>query len=374
MVETLLREGAFVDGVTSVGTSSLHAACFEGNCATVETLVDGGARVSVVDVQGTTCLMAAAGSENVNLLAYLMRHGADINAVDKNGRNVLFYAIRDATIDTFVYVCNPSTAACVDARGATVLMWAAEVQRVDVITYILCHIDALKVKIDDRDKHGRNVLFYLCDNTSGAIWDILVEAGIPICADYDSVTPLMHFAKSDSLLAKHITNQSTPSSVDVNETDKDGRNCLYYCTATMLESLLALGACPDPCSDGTTLLMHAAKNGEMNIAKHLLENASRFATNVSAVDDVGWDASMHAAASGQLDLLKLLNSNGAQRHQADDGKTVLSLAAESGDMPMLQYLMEDVQASTIAAGESDSCGRNALYHAVIGMFIILIPR
>ena len=375
MVETLLREGASVNTTTSLGTSALYAACFEGNCATVETLVDGGARVDVADVHGTTCLMAAAGSENVNLLAYLVRHGADVNDVDKDGRNVLYYATREACLDTFVYVSNPRTGACVDARGANVLMWAVEVGRVDVTAHILSHRDALNVTIDARDNDGRNALFYTCDNTSGAIWDLLVDAGVPISCDRDGVTPLMYFASRGSILTRHLVDRSTASRVDVNETDQDDRNCLYYCNDTaMLDSLLSVGAITDPSGDGRTLLMHAARTGNMGIAKHLLENAAKFATNLSDVDGAGWDASMHAACSGRLELLKLLNSYGAQRHRADDGKTVLSLAAEAGDMPLLRYLLEDVQAATIAADEGDNYGRNALYYAVIGMSIIPFTR
>ena len=373
MVKTVIKAGACVNGATSVGTGALHAACFEGNCAIVETLVAAGAHVNAVDAHGATCLMAAASSDDVNLLAYLIRHGADVNAVDEDGRSVLIYVLRDATLDSFVYVSSYRTVACVDARGANVLMWAAQLQRVDVIAYILGHLDSLRIRLDDCDKQGRNVLFYLRDNASSAIWDLLVETGVRICADTDGVTPLMHFASRGNLLAKHIIEQSTPSRVDVNERDKDGRNCLFYCTeTTMLELILSHGARSEPCTDGRTLLMHAARTGNKHIAKHLLENSSKCETNVNATDNTGWDASMHAVASGHLNLLKLLISNGSQRRQTDDGTSAVTLAAESGDMLMLRYLMEDVQASTIAADECDSRGRNALHYAVVGTFTILI--
>ena len=369
MVKSVIKAGAFVNGVTSVGTGALHAACFEGNCAIVETLVAAGAHVNAVDVHGATCLMAAATSDDVNLLAYLIRHGADVNAVDEDGRSVLFYVLRDATIDSFVYVSSYRTVACVDARGANVLMWAAELQRVEVLAYILGHLDSLRITLDDCDEHGRNVLFYLRDHTSSAIWDLLVETGVRMCADADGVTPLMHCASRGDHLAKHIIKQSTPPCIDINERDTEGRNCLFYCTeTTMLEFFLSNGARPEPCGVGRTLLMHAAKTGNVHIAKHLLENSYKCETNVNATDNTGWDASMHAVACGHLNLLKLLISNGSQRRQADDGTSVVTLAAESGDIPMLIYLMEDVQASTIAGDECDSRGRNALHYAVVGMF------
>ena len=373
MVKSVIKAGAFVNGVTSVGTGALHAACFEGNCAIVETLVAAGAHVNAVDVHGATCVMAAASSDDVNLLAYLIRHGADVNSVDEYGRSVLFHVLRDATLNSFVYVSSYRTVACVDAHGANVLMWAAELQRLEVISYILGHLDSLRIRLDDCDKHGRNVLFYLRDHTSSAIWDLLVETGVRICADTDGVTPLMHCASRGDHLAKHIIKQSTPSCIDVNERDTDGRNCLFYCTeTTMLEFFLSQDARPEPCSDGRTLLMHAAKTGNVHIAKHLLENSSKCETNVNAADNTGWDASMHAVASGHLNLLKLLISNGSQRRQAGDGTSVVTLAAESGDIPMLMYLIEDVQTSTIAGDECDSRGRNALHYAVVGMFTISI--
>jgi len=76
-------------------------------------------------------------------------------------------------------------------------------------------------------------------------------------------------------------------------------------------------------------LIDAAKNGHLDVVKHLVENGA----DVHAAGDeaLGW-----AAESGHLDVVKYLIENGADVHADDD--YVLGWASRNGHLDVVKYL------------------------------------
>ncbi|KAF4654711.1 hypothetical protein FOZ61_008086 [Perkinsus olseni] len=134
---------------------------------------------------------------------------------------------------------------------------------------------------------------------------------------------------------------------------------------------------------GVTALMHAAKNGHLNVCKVLAEGGARF----SAKDDAGETALMKAAKNGYLDVIRfLVDAHVQQRRKTqvlsltgvndapskteqrrvvdatdDEGVTALMKAAEAGQSEVVELLIS-LNANT---GAKDDEGWKVIMWAAI---------
>lgn len=98
VADTLLRNGANLEGVVAGAFSPVLVATSHGDAPTLEWLIGRGANVNVRRSRtGKTALMIAVENGYDAVVAELLKHGADLNAVDKAGFNALSLAA--ATID-----------------------------------------------------------------------------------------------------------------------------------------------------------------------------------------------------------------------------------------------------------------------------------
>lgn len=100
-VESLLAQGANVNGSSGDGYTALIYAAYYGNSETVEYLLDHGADANARDKNGLTALIEAAKqnldagdviASYVGTVKALLKKGADVNARDKDGLTALAYA------------------------------------------------------------------------------------------------------------------------------------------------------------------------------------------------------------------------------------------------------------------------------------------
>jgi uncharacterized protein len=103
MVQLLLSAGANVKAETRLGAiTPLFMACKSGNASIVEALLKAGASASAPDAHGTTPLMMAAAAGGADAVKVLLEHGADANAKEtSHGQTALMFAAafdRDAAI------------------------------------------------------------------------------------------------------------------------------------------------------------------------------------------------------------------------------------------------------------------------------------
>src|ERR1700722_16710676 len=103
MVQLLLNAGANVKAETRLGAvTPLFMACKNGNASIVEALLKAGASASAPDAHGTTPLMMAAAAGGAEAVKVLLEHGADANAKEtSHGQTALMFAAafnRDAAI------------------------------------------------------------------------------------------------------------------------------------------------------------------------------------------------------------------------------------------------------------------------------------
>jgi uncharacterized protein len=94
MVQLLLNAGANVKAETRLGAvTPLFMACKSGNASIIEALLKAGASASAPDAHGTTPLMMAAAAGGAEAVKVLLEHGADANAKEtSHGQTALMFA------------------------------------------------------------------------------------------------------------------------------------------------------------------------------------------------------------------------------------------------------------------------------------------
>ncbi|XP_069729983.1 inactive serine/threonine-protein kinase TEX14 [Phaenicophaeus curvirostris] len=92
-VKKLLKKGAFVDAVNSMGQTSLFTAALLGLVKVVDVLLDYGADANHRCYNGSTPVHAAAFSGNRWILSRLLDEGGDLRVHDKDGKNPQYWAM-----------------------------------------------------------------------------------------------------------------------------------------------------------------------------------------------------------------------------------------------------------------------------------------
>ena len=396
-VRTLLKDPAAVKAVDGDGTTPLHWAVRGDDLETSQLLLKAGASATAGNRYGVTPLSLAAMNGNAKIVALLLASGADPNTTVTSGQTVLMLASRTARVDAVRALIDKG--ANVNAResqlGETPLMWAASENQAAVVRLLIergADINARSSTISfPKDRFGLEgvltilphgnwtPLMYAGRDGGVDAVPVLVKAGADVNAvDPDGTTPLMlaimnsHYDTANALL---------DNGADPNVLDKAGMAALYAAVdmsslgevyglpprkvrdtlspTDLMSRLIAKGAVVDAklktptlqrnhtpgeglLGAGTTPLMRAARNGDYEAVKILLDagadasikqprgtNALMMACGVGRglgvfAKDVGTESDLRKAA-------ELLIAKGVDVNLAtDDGLTAVHIAAQAG--------------------------------------------
>lgn len=92
IVEFLLKNGAFVNDISQMGTA-LMAASVKNKLAIAERLIQAGAHVNSTDEAQTSALHLAVQFNNVEMVKFLLNHNADKTKRDAKGKTPFEYAV-----------------------------------------------------------------------------------------------------------------------------------------------------------------------------------------------------------------------------------------------------------------------------------------
>jgi ankyrin repeat protein len=396
-VRTLLKDPAAVKAVDGDGTTPLHWAVRADDLETSQLLLKAGASATAANRYGVTPLSLAAMNGNAKIIALLLASGADPNTTVSNGQTVLMFASQTASVDGVRALIDKG--ANVNAResqlGETALMWAASENQAAIVRLLIengADVNARSSTIAfPKDRFGLEgvltilphgnwtPLMYAGRDGGADAVPVLVKAGADVnAADPDGTTPLMlaimnsHYDTANALLE---------NGADVNIVDKAGMAALYAAVdmsslgevyglpprkvkdklspTDLMSRLIAKGAVVDAklktptlqrnhtpgeplLGTGTTPLMRAARNGDYEAVKILLDagadptlkqprgtNALMMACGVGRglgvfAKDVGTESDLRKAA--ELLIAKGVDVNLAN----DDGLTAVHIAAQAG--------------------------------------------
>ncbi len=398
VVQHLIQEGFDVNGEQADGATALHWAAYYGNADLVASLLDAGADPAAANRNGSTPLWLAASRGDAAVIAALLEGGADANEELPLGRRPLMLAARAGSVDSvrilLEHGADPN--AQEDERGTTALMQAADQGHADVIALLVDNgadvaatsapvfrdgrTAALGKADDPRNSVRRQVIAVLCDEPS---------------PDLSMLRELISESSEDEVLAELAEQSFVLSTEDIcsklqrgalgfvggfggrnrGERQPDGGELTPLVYAARSGAIDAARALLDAGADvnqvtryGWSPLLAATQNRNYQMGKFLIENGA----DVNIANKGGW-TNLYLATDNRnveggdyptrepdmdhLEYIELLLDAGADVNARltestetrtvftnqwldEDGATAFLRASQSGDVPLMELLLE----------------------------------
>ena len=409
-LRTLIQRKVDVNAPQVDGTTALHWAVRLDDTEMVDLLIGAGARVSAANRQGVTPLQLAALNGSAVMLDKLLKAGADPNArLTRFGDTAIMMAARTGKTDA-LRVLVESGARVNDKEswgGTTALMWATAERHPDAVKLLIeagADVNARSnfvAAANGRGFEGRTPMAAAADRSveefaSGWMTPLMFaaregdveSAGYLLDAGAD-VNAIAGDGKNALSLAIFNGNYDIASflidrKVDVNNVDTQRFTPLFWAVdrrnmetapnfpwmvtadpLPLIKKMLDAGANPNALVNNTprarmragsprivfaTALMRAAFSGDLELVKLLLSYgadpkviSSDGETMVSAAAGLGFiqGYSKGRTPAERLEVVKLFVELGLDVNQADDyGITPLMVAGNMGDTAIIQYLVD----------------------------------
>jgi ankyrin repeat protein len=220
-VRTLLRQAHDVDARAGDGSTALHWAVRAEDPDTVNALLRAGAHVSVANALGVTPAYVAAELGNATILRRLLDAGADARAADASGDTLLMAAVRSGSVDAVDLRLDRGAAvnAGDPQLGHTALMGAA--RRND--TAIMKRLLGKGADADARTRAGEKPATRPPGAGGGSHGVGIVRSGVPPQGEQQptpgGLTPLLFAARDGQVDAARLLLEA---GADVNAADPNG--------------------------------------------------------------------------------------------------------------------------------------------------------
>jgi ankyrin repeat protein len=367
------------------GSTPLQWAVYENDVPLVKRLLHAGADVSLANNYGATPMSLAAEDGNTEILQLLLDAGADANSPNPDGQTALLAVARTGNVNAAQLLLNKG--ATVDARekwgGQTALMWAAARRHPEMMQLLISKGADVNARSIDRDyqRHvtaegrpknldsgGFTSLLYAARENCGACVDVLLKSGANIdLPDPDGVSPLLVAIMNANW---DLAGQLIQAGADVNQWDIFGESPLF--TAVGLRRQI---------DGGHASIDSQNKINGLAIVTKLLERGAnpnmqlffRPANLRGTTNTRGSTPLIRAANNGDLEVVKLLLEHGADAtlYMADRQTPIHAVLAgrstEQQALEMIRVLKAagtDVNVIALVNHEEEVRGGTALHYAV----------
>lgn len=377
-----------IDATSGGGWTALSYAAGGGHQEIAKLLLDSGADHRQTTQDGKTPLMRAAISGHLELVKLLVEKERNralsdkqdirqhLDLEDEGGWTALTLATRQKHMEIAELLvragANPRKPI---PYGETVLMAAARQGCQELVRYLVNDIEKARGSgetgtesdLDSSDKHGWTALALAVHQGHVEIAELFINAGAnPISSSPEGETVLMLAAKQGKVvLTQHLVGEMEKSrrcrepcpESHIDFADKRGWTALTLAAQAghteIVKMLAGHGADLRQTSPyGQTMLSLAAGGGHHDLLRHLLQSdrecrpagTAASATDLEATNKGGWTALVLGALGGHLETVQMLIENGANPRQiAPDGRTILILAAQSGNCGLVRWLLDSDQ-------------------------------
>ncbi len=338
----------------SDGSTALLWAVHHDDVELVKKLIAAGADVKIANVYGATPMSEAAIVADAAVLDALLRAGADVDSPNADGQTTLMVVARTSNVAAAdLLIKHGANVNAREARkGQTALMWATAESQPAIVKVLLAHgADAnarstvydweRRVTAEPRMKNmpsgGFTPLLYAAREGCLECAQELVQAGAKVdMTDPDGITPIL-----SALLNAHFDTAKYLLSTKTNPHKWDwwGRTPLY---AAVDYNTVPHGGRPDrPSLDETTslqmieILLDAGVNPNAQLKLFPPYRSLRMDRGADAVIDIGTTPLLRAARSGDVEAIKLLLEHGALVDLPQvSGATPLMVAVGLGANPI----------------------------------------
>jgi ankyrin repeat protein len=297
----LISEGANIECTNAEGATLLLWACENGQTEAAKTLIEGGAVVNYSG--GCPPLQKAAFMGYLDICELLLSHGADPNFKDPSGE--------------------------------TILLWASEIGRSDVVKVFLNGGADIEY-----DNNSLTPLQRACFNLHVETAKLLLSKGANIECKHDNGDTLLLWASENSL---NITNILLKNGADVDYVNAVGCSPLALaCRSGNLEvahELLKTSKTETKDRNGRTPLHCTVQNKhpmQLEIVRLLYNSGA----NIDCVDNNGNTPLLLASQEAHIKVVRYLVSRNANiQHRNNDDENCLHLASLDGHLEMVRYLI-----------------------------------
>ena len=328
---------------TKTGRNSLHIAASKGYCLVSKDLLETrNFEINMRDSNGYTFLLCTAQSGNLELFKYFIKRGCDIFNKTKDSKNSLHLAAASGHLKICVTLLQNHNfdIHAKDDDGWTALHYATKSGNLELFQYFVAKGSDIYCKTKD----SKTSLHLAAENSHfGICSELLQNHNFDIHArDDHAMNALLFTAKSGNLeLFQYLIENGS----DIFSKTKDGYSCFHLaahkghfktCRALLQNYNFDVHARDDY---GMTALHHAALSGDLKLLQYLIQNWS----DIFSKTKKGETCFQKAAEERHLKICKaLLQNYNFDIHERDDnGWNVLHRAASSGDLELLQYLIEN---------------------------------
>lgn len=375
-VRALLRAGADANAAAPDGTRALHYAAQRNDAGSVRLLLAARAEADAATALQVTPLQLATANGNADIVKQLLASGADSDARDLAGETRLMSAARGGSpqVIRLLLEAGAKLEDTDPTYGQTALIFAARAGHVDAVRELIAGganvmartrvgpvppsrpIGGTKGKGVEKSPErgarpaipgGKTALHYAARDGHVALAQVLLDAGAVLDdRDPNDITPLILAASNDRVA---LALQLIERGADINATDWYGRSALWAAidvrnqdspvpaegTGTdreanlgLIRVLLQRGANPN------------SRIREMPVVRsHVLPLGS-----LSWVDFTGETPLIRAALSGDVTVMRLLLSHGADASIATAGGTTPLMAAAGVNWTVAQTFDEGPEA------------------------------
>jgi len=367
------------------GSTPLQWAVYKGDVAEARRLLRAGANVSLANNYGATPMSLAAEVGNADMLKELLEAGADADSPNPEGQTALQAVARTGNVDAAQLLLKHG--ATVDARehwgGQTALMWASARRHPEMMRLLIskgADVNARSIGRDyqrhvtaegrpkNLDSGGFTPLLYAARENCAACVKVLLESHADIdLPDPDGVSPLLLGIMNVNW---DLARQLIMAGADVNQWDIFGEAPLF--TAVGLRSRINGGrASIDPLNEtnGLTIVrLLLEHHADPNMQLFFRPANVRGATNTR-----GSTPLIRAANNGDLEVVKLLLEHGADAtlYMADRQTPIHAVLAgrisEPQSLELIRVLQKagtDVNVIALINHEEEVRGGTALHYAV----------
>lgn len=336
-VEALLRAGADVDAGNDYGVTPLHLACANGNVAIVRKLLAAGADPNAAKLTGETPLMRCARNGVVDAVRALIERGADVNRTENSeAQTALMWAAAGDHVEVVETLIRAG--ADVEQRSATITEPEPFIVATPGLTVFGANFPpTMRVR---KMSGGFTALHFAAQQGSAASAAALIAAGADVDGPHPELGSPLHItiASGHEDLAKQLLDDGA----DPNIKDAWGITPLHL---ALREGLLILNNFRLSRTDrfGWTprnmpglvaaLLEHGAEpDARIEYSWPFMDDAflARSMEDPPQVDPVGATPLLLAAASGDVESMRLLADVSDKNAKTIGGATVLMLAAGAG--------------------------------------------
>ncbi len=304
----LLAHGADVNARDATGDTPLLVAARRGAAPVIEVLLDAGADTALVDTRGGTALMLAVAAQSKPAVDLLLAKGADVGPRNAQGLAALDLAERAGKTPTATAIAD-----ALKARGASGVARAAIKN---------------EIRADDRFA-GWTPLMIAAERGDAAAFKSALASGDVNGTDGHGLTALAVAARAGHLpLVEALLAAGAKPEARAEDGDTPIGGAVRRKQADAVRALVGHGANPNtPQSRGTLPLMLAAEIGAADVAGALLTGGAK----VNGVNADGETALMVAAQHDEAIVVATLLGAGADARLKDkNGRTALLNAAAAG--------------------------------------------